>query len=108
VALLFPSSAEGFGWPIAEAQACGCPVLCVDRAPMNEVAGPAGLMHQLDDEAGFAADILRLTNPAEREVWSAKSLENAQRFSSARMISEYCAIYRSLAAGQTCAELQST
>jgi glycosyltransferase involved in cell wall biosynthesis len=108
VALLYPSSAEGFGWPIAEAQACGCPVLCVDRAPMNEVAGPAGLMHQLDDEAGFAADILRLTNPAEREIWSAKSLENAQRFSSTRMISEYCAIYRSLATGQTCAELQST
>jgi len=75
---------------------------------MNEVAGPAALMHRLDDEAGFAADILRLTNPAEREVWSAKSLENAQRFSSARMISEYCAIYRSIAAGQTCAELQST
>ncbi len=108
VALLFPSSAEGFGWPIAEAQACGCPVLCVDRAPMNEVAGPAGLMRQLDDEAGFASDILRLTNPAEREAWSVKSLENARRFSGARMISEYCAIYRSLAAGQTCAELQST
>lgn len=108
VALLFPSSAEGFGWPIAEAQACGCPVLCVDRAPMNEVAGPAGLMHQLDDEAGFAADILRLANSAEREVWSMKSLENAQRFSTARMISEYCAIYRSLAVLQTCAELQST
>jgi glycosyltransferase involved in cell wall biosynthesis len=108
VALLFPSTAEGFGWPIAEAQACGCPVLCVDRAPMNEVAGPAGLMHRLDDEAGFAADILRLTNPAEREAWSAKSLENALRFSSTRMIAEYGAIYRSLATGQTCAELQST
>jgi glycosyltransferase involved in cell wall biosynthesis len=108
VALLFPSSAEGFGWPIAEAQACGCPVLCVDRAPMNEVAGSAGLTHPLEDEAGFAADILRLTNPAERELWSAKSLENAQRFSTARMISEYGAVYRSIAAGQTCAELQST
>src|SRR5207248_9243422 len=27
-ALLFPSRFEGFGWPIAEAQACGCLVLC--------------------------------------------------------------------------------
>jgi glycosyltransferase involved in cell wall biosynthesis len=108
VALLFPSSAEGFGWPIAEAQACGCPVLCVDRPPMNEVAASAGLTHPLDDEAGFAADILRLTNPAERELWSARSLENAQRFSTARMISEYGAVYRSIAAGPTCAELQST
>ena len=98
VALLFPSSCEGFGWPIAEAQACGCPVLCADRPPMTEVAGPAGLTHRLDDEAGFAADILRLANPVERERWSASSLDNAERFSTTRMISQYCAIYRSLAA----------
>jgi glycosyltransferase involved in cell wall biosynthesis len=96
VALLYPSTFEGFGWPIAEAQACGCPVLCADRAPMTEVAGPAGLIHSLDDEAAFAADILRLTNPAERERWSALSLENAKRFSAARMISEYGELYRSV------------
>jgi glycosyltransferase involved in cell wall biosynthesis len=97
VALLFPSAYEGFGWPIAEAQACGCPVLCADRAPMTEVAGPAGLIHSLDDEAGFAADLVRLTNPAERERWSARSLENARKFSTARMISEYVELYRSMA-----------
>ena len=97
VALLYPSTGEGFGWPIAEAQACGCPVLCADRAPMADVAGPAGLTHDPDDEAGFSADILRLTEPAERERWSARSLENACRFSTARMISEYCDLYRTLA-----------
>jgi glycosyltransferase involved in cell wall biosynthesis len=97
VALLFPSTAEGFGWPIAEAQACGCPVLCADRAPMAEIAGPAGLTHRVDDEAGFAADLLRLTDPAERERWSAKSLENAKFFSTARMISEYQELYRAFA-----------
>jgi glycosyltransferase involved in cell wall biosynthesis len=97
VALLFPSTCEGFGWPIAEAQACGCPVLCADRAPMTEVAGEAGLTHSLDDEAGFAADILLLTDPAERERWSARSLENARRFSTDRMISEYRELYRTLA-----------
>ena len=99
VALLFPSTNEGFGWPVAEAQACGCPVVCTDRAPMTEVAGAAGLIHRLDDEAGFAADILRLTNPDERERWSARSLENAKRFSAARMISEYRELYRSMAPG---------
>jgi glycosyltransferase involved in cell wall biosynthesis len=97
VALLYPSIAEGFGWPIAEAQACGCPVLCADRAPMADVAGQAGLTHNPADEAGFAADILRLGDPAERELWSARSLENAQRFSTARMISEYRQLYRALA-----------
>jgi glycosyltransferase involved in cell wall biosynthesis len=97
VALLYPSTCEGFGWPIAEAQACGCPVLCADRPPMTEVAGEAGLTHSLEDEAGFAADILLLTDPAERERWSARSLENARRFSTDRMISEYRELYRTLA-----------
>ena len=95
-ALLFPSTFEGFGWPIAEAHACGCPVLCVDREPMIEVAGNAALAHPVDDEAAFAADLLRLTEPEERARWSAKALENAKRFSTARMISEYLALYRSL------------
>jgi len=39
--LLFPSLAEGFGWPIAEAMACGCPVLTTNEAPMTEVGGDA-------------------------------------------------------------------
>lgn len=96
-ALLFPSTREGFGWPVAEAHACGCPVICADREPMIEVAGGAGLRHPIDDEAGFAADLLRLTNPLERERESAKALENAKRFSAARMISEYGELYRTLA-----------
>lgn len=96
-ALLFPSTCEGFGWPIAEAHACGCPVICADREPMIEVAGGAGLRHPIDDEAGFAADLLRLTNPLERERESVKALENAKRFSAARMISEYGELYRALA-----------
>jgi glycosyltransferase involved in cell wall biosynthesis len=96
-ALLFPSTFEGFGWPIAEAHACGCPVICTASEPMTEVAGNAGLTHDVEDEAGFAADLLRLTDPRERKHWSAKGLENAQRFSSSRMIAKYCELYRSLA-----------
>lgn len=41
---LFPSLAEGFGWPIAEAMASGSPVITTDEAPMTEVAGKAGLL----------------------------------------------------------------
>ncbi len=95
-ALLFPSSCEGFGWPIAEAHACGCPVICADREPMTEVAGEAALTHPVDDEAGFAADLLRLTNAEERIRWTGKALENAKRFSTERMVSQYVELYRSL------------
>lgn len=38
---LFPSLEEGFGWPIAEAMACGCPVITTNLAPMTEVGGDA-------------------------------------------------------------------
>jgi glycosyltransferase involved in cell wall biosynthesis len=92
-ALLFPSRFEGFGWPIIEAQACACPVICSDCAPLPEVAGDAGLIHPVGDEEAFAAEIVRLTDPEERARWSEKSLRNAQRFSTERMIAEYISAY---------------
>lgn len=97
-ALLFPSRFEGFGWPIIEAQACGCPVLGSTAGPLPEVAGDAGLLHQLDDETGFARDLLRLLDPQERAKWSAKSLVNAQRFTAEKMIERYLEIYRAIPA----------
>ena len=96
-ALLYPSRFEGFGWPIIEAQACGCPVVCSSSGPMADVAGAGALLHEPDDEEDFAADLLRLADPEERRRWSAKAFENAKRFSAARMISEYRELYRSLA-----------
>ncbi len=96
LALLYPSRFEGFGWPIIEAQACGCPVLCADREPMSEIGGEAAITHDVDDEAGFARSILRLTDPAERERWSQRSLQNVQRFTAEEMIAKYIALYRTL------------
>jgi glycosyltransferase involved in cell wall biosynthesis len=98
VALLYPSRFEGFGWPVIEAQACGCPVICSNSGPLPEVAGDAGLFHPVEDEAGFAADLISLTEPVHRARWREKSLINAKRFSTTRMIDDYVAIYRRLGA----------
>jgi glycosyltransferase involved in cell wall biosynthesis len=96
-ALLYPSRFEGFGWPIIEAQACGCPVVCSSTGPMADVAGAGAFLREPDDEEGFVADLLRLADPEECKRWSGRALENAKRFSAGRMISEYRELYRSLA-----------
>lgn len=93
-ALLYPSRFEGFGWPIIEAQACACPVICGDGAPLPEVAGDGGLIHPVEDEEAFAAEIIRLADPEERARWGEKGLRNAQRFSTEGMIAEYISAYR--------------
>lgn len=42
-ALVYPSRMEGFGLPVAEALASGCPVIASDLAPIREFAGEAVL-----------------------------------------------------------------
>jgi glycosyltransferase involved in cell wall biosynthesis len=57
--LLYPSRAEGFGFPPLEAMACGTPVVCSTAGSLPEVTGAAALLVDPDDYTGLAAAAAR-------------------------------------------------
>jgi len=58
--LVFPSKTEGFGLPVLEAMALGCPVISSDAASLPEVCGEAALYASPDDAGAWLAAIGRL------------------------------------------------
>ena len=90
-ALLFPSLSEGFGWPIAEAQACGCPVVTTNRPPMTDVGGEAAIYVDPVDPASAAQIVVHAL--ADRECWRAVGFKNAEQFSTVTMIDGYLRCY---------------
>ena len=99
VALVYPSRFEGFGWPIIEAQACGCPVICRDR--LNRCR-KSQMMRQscmtFPTKRRLPQTFCDCSNPAERDQWSRKSCRMRQRYRAEEMISHYIALYRELGA----------
>ena len=94
LALLFPSRFEGFGWPIIEAQACGCPVICSDAPPLPEVAGAGAILCNADDHAAFGRAILELASePQRREALVQAGLANASAYGRPRMIARFVSLY---------------
>ena len=103
-AFLFPSLEEGFGWPIIEAQACGCPVLTTQEAPMTEVGGPDCIyvprLHASDDIHVWAQNgaqqlqKLLAVDETTRAALRQRCVEWTQRFSAQAAIDGYLNIYQ--------------
>lgn len=91
-ALLFPSLHEGFGWPIIEAQACGCPVITTNRPPMTDVGGEAAIYIDPSDTAGAISNIAE--GLGDRERRRVQGLENAANYSPEAMIGSYVDLYK--------------
>lgn len=62
--LLHPSFVEGWGMPVSEALAAGCPVVTSDRSSMPEVTGDAGLLVDPESERSIADALARLAGDA--------------------------------------------
>lgn len=100
---LFPSLAEGFGWPIAEAMASGCLVATTDEAPMTEVAGGAALLlsRMPSEKKDFWAmteakkmEEVIISSKTKHDNSIIKGLANVKRFDLDALLDRIHAIYK--------------
>jgi alpha-1,3-rhamnosyl/mannosyltransferase len=96
-AFYLPSQMEGYGLPVAEAMAAGCPVVCSNVCSLPEVGGDAPLYTAPDDTAGAAASLLTAINDnSKRAEMISRGRRRASELTWEKHLDSLVGLYRSL------------
>jgi len=101
--LLQTSDAEGFGLPVIEAMACGCPVIASDIAPLREAGGTAAEFCPVAEEPAWAETLLKLLRqqqdaPGQWDARRDEARRHAARFTWGENARQTVAVYRQVLA----------
>lgn len=78
---VLPSLYEGFGFPIIEAMACGCPVICSNKTSLPELGQDAALYFEGHDYHMLAQQLLQvLTDKKRQKQLREKGIKNVESF----------------------------
>lgn len=92
---VMPSLYEGFGLPILEAMACGCPVITTKEGSLREVAGDAAHYVDAYDYKNIAEGIAKVFNDENlQKELSKKGIANAAKFSWKKTAENTIDVYR--------------
>lgn len=94
--LCYPSEYEGFGIPLLEAQACGCPVVCQKKSSIPEVVEDTAIYFDSNKIQSAIQAIKQLYEKKKYLDYQKRGLDNVKRFSWSKSAMKHQKFYKDM------------